>query len=57
MQKSTLKTGLKLKISRETLRVLEAPQLAAAAGNAEGSATVRYSNCGSCNTGIETATK
>jgi hypothetical protein len=51
MQKSALKKGLKLKVSRETLRVLETPQLVVVAGNVEVSATVRYSNCGSCNTG------
>jgi hypothetical protein len=56
MQKSTLKTDLKLKIFRETLRVLETPQLVAAGGNVEASATVRYSNCGSCNTGYEIIT-
>jgi hypothetical protein len=53
MKKSALKTNLKLKVSRETLRVLETPQLMVAAGDVEGSATVRYSNCGSCNTGYE----
>lgn len=50
MKKST--PSLKLKIHRETLRVLEKPQLEMAAG-AEESATVRFSNCGSCNTGPE----
>jgi len=52
MQKSAFKTDVKLKISRETLRVLESAQLLVA-GNAEESATIRYSNCGSCNTGID----
>jgi hypothetical protein len=56
MQKSARKTELKLKIARETLRVLEAPQLVAA-GAVEESATVRYSNCGSCNTGFEVITQ
>ena len=56
MQKSARKTELKLKIARETLRVLETPQLVAA-GAVEESATVRYSNCGSCNTGFEVITQ
>jgi len=53
MQKS--KPELKLSLNRETLRVLENLRLVVAAGEAAGeepSATVRYSNCGSCNTGI-----
>jgi hypothetical protein len=52
MKKSTPK--FKLSVSRETLRILETPELVVA-GVEEGlviSATVRYSNCGSCNTGI-----
>jgi hypothetical protein len=53
MKKSALNAKLKLKVTRETLRVLETPQLVVIAGNEEASATVRYSNCGSCNTGIE----
>ena len=57
MQKSALKSKWKLTVSRETLRVLDTPQLMAAAGNVEGSATVRYSNCGSCNTGYEIITR
>jgi len=52
MKKSALNVELKLKVNRETLRVLETPQLVAAGADAEASATVRYSNCGSCNTGI-----
>src|SRR4051812_18396625 len=40
MQKSAFKTDVKLKISRETLRVLETPRLVAAAGNVDASATV-----------------
>jgi hypothetical protein len=53
MKKSALNVKLKLQVNRETLRVLETPQLVAAGADAEPSATVRYSNCGSCNTGIE----
>jgi len=52
MKKSAFKIGRKLKVSRETLRVLETPELVVAA-NIDESATVRYSNCGSCNTGFE----
>jgi hypothetical protein len=44
---------LKLRINRETLRVLGQPQLDAVVAGLVDSATVRYSNCGSCNTGIE----
>lgn len=44
------KSKPELKLSRETLRVLETPELVVAADD-DGSATVRYSNCGSCNTG------
>ena len=50
MKKSAHNVDLKLVISRETLRILETPQLVVAAVDA--SATVRYSNCGSCNTGL-----
>jgi hypothetical protein len=56
MKKGVVKEKMKLKISRETLRVLETPQLVAAEGNVEASATVRYSNCGSCNTGLDIPT-
>lgn len=50
MKKST--PNFKLSLHRETLRVLERPQLEVAVGGAEEpSATIRYSNCGSCNTG------
>jgi hypothetical protein len=51
MKKS--KPEVKLTISRETLRILENPErIVAAVEDAVISATVRYSNCGSCNTGI-----
>jgi hypothetical protein len=50
MKKSAHNVTLKLKVSRETLRVLETPELVVAAAE-EASATIRYSNCGSCNTG------
>ena len=52
MKKSTLSPVLKLTLTRETLRVLESSQLGNAAGGEEDpSVTVKYSNCGSCNTG------
>jgi hypothetical protein len=50
MKKS--KPDVKLNLNRETLRILEQPLLGNIAGGVEEpSATVRYSNCGSCNTG------
>jgi hypothetical protein len=49
MKKS--KPEMKLNLNRETLRVLENLHLVVAAGDEGPSATVRYSNCGSCNTG------
>ena len=52
VKKSTLSPVLKLTLTRETLRVLEPSQLGNAAGGVEDpSVTVKYSNCGSCNTG------
>jgi hypothetical protein len=51
-KKSALPAQPKLQVNRETLRILETSQLISAAGNVDASATVRYSNCGSCNTGI-----
>lgn len=51
MKKS--KPEIKLIVSRETLRILEMPErVVAAVEDQVISATVRYSNCGSCNTGI-----
>jgi len=50
MKKS--KPKIKLSVNRETLRILEQPLLRnVAGGEDEPSATVKYSNCGSCNTG------
>ena len=52
MKKSTLSPVLKLQLNRETLRVLEPPLLGnVAGGDDDPSVTVKYSNCGSCNTG------
>lgn len=54
MKKSALKPDLKLKLNRETLRILAPPQLGGIFGGGETddpSVTIRYSNCGSCNTG------
>lgn len=53
MKKSTLSPISKLKLNRETLRNLEQSLLGNVAGGAEEdpSVTVKYSNCGSCNTG------
>ena len=53
MKKSTASSPiLKLKLNRETLRVLEQTQLGDVAGGDDPpSVTVKYSNCGSCNTG------
>jgi hypothetical protein len=48
---SAPKPDLKLKLNRETLRVLALPRLEEVVG---GTATIKYSNCGSCNTGLET---
>jgi hypothetical protein len=45
------KSKPELKLSRETLRILAQPFLENVAGGEDPSATVRYSNCGSCNTG------
>ena len=47
------KPEVKLNLNRETLRILEQHSLGNVAGGVtdEPSATVRYSNCGSCNTG------
>jgi hypothetical protein len=42
---------LKLSLNRETLRILGQPLLGNVAGGDDPSATVKYSNCGSCNTG------
>jgi hypothetical protein len=51
MKKS--KPEVKLNLNRETLRILEQPLLGNVAGGDEDpSATVKYSNCGSCNTGV-----
>jgi hypothetical protein len=49
MKKS--KPEIKLGLNRETLRILEHPLLGNVAGGEDPSATVKYSNCGSCNTG------
>jgi hypothetical protein len=52
VKKSTVTSPiLKLKLNRETLRVLEQTQLGDVAGGDDPSVTVKYSNCGSCNTG------
>lgn len=53
MKKSTLIPVRKLHLNRETLRVLEQPMLGKVAGGQteDPSVTVKYSNCGSCNTG------
>jgi hypothetical protein len=51
VKKSTLSPVWKLKLNRETLRVLEQSLLGNVAGGEDPSVTVRYSNCGSCNTG------
>jgi len=49
---------MKLKLNRETLRVLEQSLLGNVAGGAEDppSVTIKYSNCGSCNTGSSVET-
>ena len=51
MKKS--KPEVKLNLNRETLRILEQSSLGNVAGGVteDPSATVKYSNCGSCNTG------
>jgi hypothetical protein len=53
MKKNVAQPGPKLKLNRETLRLLEEPRLGEAVGGdtEDPSVTVRYSNCGSCNTG------
>jgi hypothetical protein len=53
VKKSPSSRVLKLHLNRETLRVLELPQLGKIAGGVEEdpSVTVKYTNCGSCNTG------
>jgi hypothetical protein len=54
VKKSTLRLVVKLSLNRETLRVLEQSLLGNVAGGEDPSVTVRYSNCGSCNTGEPT---
>ena len=58
MKKSTVSPVMKLKLNRETLRVLEQSLLGNVAGGAEDppSVTIKYSNCGSCNTGSSVET-
>jgi len=53
VKKSTPTSVLKLRLNRETLRVLEQPLLGIVAGgdDPDPSVTVKYSNCASCNTG------
>jgi hypothetical protein len=54
VKKSTVNSRiLKLQLNRETLRVLEQSLLGnvVAAGEEDPSVTVKYTNCGSCNTG------
>jgi hypothetical protein len=54
VKKSTSSPILKLKLNRETLRVLEQSLLGNVGGGEQDpdpSVTVKYSNCGSCNTG------
>jgi hypothetical protein len=51
VKKSPLSPPLKLRLNRETLRLLEQSQLGDIAGGDDPSVTIKYSNCGSCNTG------